>query len=476
MCGLVAVVTKAYNGFSVRDKDVFSQMLFADTLRGDDATGVMLVDNNGDLDLAKEATLAPWFQNTQEYKNLEVKAVRNGAAFIGHNRKATRGEIKDENAHPFVVDNRIVLVHNGTLYGDHKKIADTEVDSHAIAHLIHEKGDDVEAALSELNGAYALIWYDVLNRKLNFVRNDDRPLHYIETGSAWYFASEPGMLAWLLNRNNVFVPQGEKIHKLEADTLFEFTHNGRTWEAEQRKLALRKSVSSSAYYGDGLEEYYNAMAANSACSPPYTPSASKPHPYANGYMSGDDGLGEELGTLRQQRAQQHRTQLTVVGHPPSAASQAAQDTIKKYSMEISPTEKEMCRKAGMITSIDEFQMISRETPAGNWEKGRLIDYAYVRNGDPKNGLYMYAESTRFPNVCFRQFVQYDMNNLDFERDHIQMTMDEVPCMFKLSFKVWHKLEPGDCKDGITMVYTSEYGRISDAINEVNKEKHDEGCS
>lgn len=455
MCGLVAVVSKAFNGFTSRDKDVFSQMLFADTLRGDDATGTMLVDNNGNLDLAKEATTAPWFQGTSEYRDLEVKAVRNGAAWVGHNRKATRGEIKDENAHPFVVDNRIVLVHNGTLYGDHTKIANTEVDSHAIAHLIHQKEDNVEAALSELNGAYALIWYDVKNRELNFVRNDDRPLYYIETNSAWYWASEAGMLAWIMNRNNVPTTPTNKITLLPAGTLFNFKHNGQKWEAEQRKLNLTKSTQAD----DDLADYYASL----------TRGHSKWHPYANGYVGGDceDDCGEVAG-LRQQRAQQHRSNVQTI--TPTAPSTESQKALDKYTMVQGPSEREMCRKAGLITTLEEFQLIAKELVSSAWEKGKMIDYEYVRNGDFKNGLYMYAESTRFPNVAFRQFVPCEPMNLDWERDLIQMAMDETPCMFKLGYKIWHKLDGSNSKEGITMVYTTDYGRISDAINGVNKDE------
>ena len=46
--------------------------------------------------------------------------------------------INDQNAHPFV-ENNIILVHNGVVY-NHKKHEDTEVDSHAIVHMINNMG------------------------------------------------------------------------------------------------------------------------------------------------------------------------------------------------------------------------------------------------------------------------------------------------------------------------------------------------
>ncbi len=128
-------------------------------------------------------------------------ALSKGWAIVGHNRKATRGTINDANAHPFWVDNKTVLVHNGTMFGDHKKHADTEVDSHAIAHVLSSE-EDVEKALQSINAAYALIWYDVPTKQLNVIRNKDRPLSHSSDNRAWYIASEGAMLDFVLSRNS----------------------------------------------------------------------------------------------------------------------------------------------------------------------------------------------------------------------------------------------------------------------------------
>ena len=193
MCGLVGLLSKSINGMSNTQTEVFSTLLFLDQLRGDDSTGAFCVTLEGDVHLAKEASDATRFINKPEYLTLARKAYTSGAALIGHNRKATRGTINDENAHPFVVDDNIVLVHNGGVFGDHKKLKDTEVDSHAIAHVIHEEGD-VTKAMNKIDAAYALIWYDFKGETINLIRNKHRPLWWVEVSDSWLICSEKAML------------------------------------------------------------------------------------------------------------------------------------------------------------------------------------------------------------------------------------------------------------------------------------------
>jgi len=216
MCGLVSVISKKKYGFVAKDLDLFEQLLTVDVLRGDDATGVISVDKEGDFFIAKEATPAYEFLPAFGKTHIARNALHTGVALIGHNRKGTMGGRGDEAAHPFVVKDRFAMVHNGTLYG-HKELAKTDVDSEALAIIIEETinsetytKDDLGETLGRVDGAYAVIWYNQLTNMVQFVRNDQRTLYVAESDDCWILGSEAGMIQWICGRNGI------KINSLEA--------------------------------------------------------------------------------------------------------------------------------------------------------------------------------------------------------------------------------------------------------------------
>jgi len=191
------LVNKNAFGFNKQQNDVFYALLYlSGGFRGRDGTGVVVVDNLGNVEMAKAALPVDAFAATNEFRDLNVTAFRTGWAMFGHNRAATRGSVTDENSHPFVVDDNIILVHNGTFNGDHKKLKDTEVDSEAIAHMLAET-DTTENALRKVNAAFALMWYNVDKKELNVIRNSQRPLWYMETDDSYLYSSEEAFLLFV---------------------------------------------------------------------------------------------------------------------------------------------------------------------------------------------------------------------------------------------------------------------------------------
>lgn len=208
MCGLVMVITKNLNGFNAQQQDIFASLLYiSGGFRGRDGVGVTVIDNVGNVQLAKEACSVDSFLFTKEYEELNSMAYKNGMAMIGHNRAATKGSISDKNSHPFIIDDKIVLVHNGTFYGDHKKIKDTEVDSEVIGHLLLEN-DNIEEALKKVNAAYALMWYNVEDKEIYVIRNSSRTLYYMETASSYIYASEESFLDFVVTKFNLKLERG----------------------------------------------------------------------------------------------------------------------------------------------------------------------------------------------------------------------------------------------------------------------------
>ena len=204
MCGLVGMITNASNGFSSKEMDMFTDMLFLDTLRGFDSTGVCGVENNGSAVVHKEASDGLRFLVSKEYKEFRGEMISRGKFVMGHNRAATRGEVVDKNAHPFIIDDKIILMQNGTYKGDHRVLKNTEVDTEAVAHVIAEHEDEVEEALQKINASYALSWYNAETHTLHLIRNSERPLYIAEFGAqgiAW--ASEAAFITFAADRANV---------------------------------------------------------------------------------------------------------------------------------------------------------------------------------------------------------------------------------------------------------------------------------
>lgn len=215
MCGIVCLISKTTTKFNKNDVNLFTNLLIADTIRGKDSTGVFGITEKNNLDLLKAKQPGYNFTEQKSYKDFEDKALFRYKILVGHNRSATKGTITDENSHPFIKDH-ICLVHNGTLW-NHKQLADVAVDSEAITYaLVNEKPENL---IPELNGAFALIWYNAKEKKLYLTRNKERPLWIIQTPTIDIIGSEPGMLEWLYNRT---YNKQEEAKYFETEKLFSY--------------------------------------------------------------------------------------------------------------------------------------------------------------------------------------------------------------------------------------------------------------
>jgi len=261
MCGLVGVLYKGSNGFCASDRDIFEDMLYIDALRGDDSVGVAAFYNDGSAELVKEALVHVMdFLEEEPYKKVHDALVAKGKAVIGHNRKATKGKVVEENAHPWLIDDRFMFMHNGTLH-TWKHLADTEVDSEALGiHLTKCEGnkEKLETALSNVYGAYACVWIDQLKEKLYILRNKERPLCYGINSFGVAFASEAGFVATACARRSTKITEWEEI---EVDTLYEFdlSDNGDVTKPVKTKLEVKKATVSTHKAAKGTGQDVTAL-------------------------------------------------------------------------------------------------------------------------------------------------------------------------------------------------------------------------
>lgn len=159
------------------------RLLLFDFFRGPDSTGFASISKQGEPSVVKIASHPLDLFEMKKF-NDALNAYKS-TVFLGHNRLATKGKVNGYNAHPYTFDH-IVGAHNGTLEKSswdaiEEKLGEKyEVDSMAIFACIAKFG--IENTVPLLQGAWALVWYDLSEGTLNFLRNKER--------SFWYAYSE----------------------------------------------------------------------------------------------------------------------------------------------------------------------------------------------------------------------------------------------------------------------------------------------
>lgn len=212
MCGIVGMA----GNLNTKHNKMFRDMLVFDTVRGSDSTGVAFrgVGLNGEVQVVKTVGVIDGLYYTDKVGLVKTDFSFNriGMMYLGHNRAATVGKIKEDTAHPFKFGD-ITGVHNGTLwyYKDLVGHSTHETDSQCLINTIAEKG--IDATWRSFRGAAAVVYWDEREQEINLIRNSERPL-YIGVSAeknALFWASEPWMIRVAADRNDV------KLEKITND-------------------------------------------------------------------------------------------------------------------------------------------------------------------------------------------------------------------------------------------------------------------
>lgn len=245
MCGLVGFCGKLESS----DKDILKTLMILSTLRGEDSSGLIAVVAK-DKEPITMKSVGSSFElfNTTPFDRL---AMWGKTAMIGHTRKATVGGISRATAHPFSSP-PFHGVHNGTLRNWRQLPGDTlATDSATLYDCFSRLG--VRDTIEQLDGAYALVWYNEEDRTINFLRNKERTLFYCfaDGFKKMFWASEEWMLHVAITRSTERMDNvaktGEPVKYVEAIPEDEWnkvrvndTGKAMTWEFEELKGNVKK--------------------------------------------------------------------------------------------------------------------------------------------------------------------------------------------------------------------------------------------
>ena len=214
MCGLAGVMSR---NLDMTQLSKFKDIYTIAQIRGDTGAGVAVVPlQTGNSIRHVGIRRTTWSSGHLVTTSDFFDAVKKPCSIVvGHARAPTRGGSDIKNVHPHRHGD-IILVHNGTMTTVDRvpvTVGQKHTDSAMIAECISEKGPHhfVENSI----GAYALVWIDLKNQTLNFLRNSERTLWLgMEKDSAvsgklaavWW-ASEMPMMMYPLSRYSGYVKE-----------------------------------------------------------------------------------------------------------------------------------------------------------------------------------------------------------------------------------------------------------------------------
>ena len=243
MCGLVGVMGTPGKELH----DIFETLLSIGIVRGVDSTGVAAIHKEN-VTIIKDTVFPLELIRSREYQSKIRKKKNEIYCLIGHNRSATIGDVNSENSHPFEHEH-IILAHNGTLVKDFKvNNRKFETDSEGLTYSIAKRG--IRKTWAELDGAAALLYFDLHQQSLNLITNGKRPIKFVMLEDKKYLlvASEHWMLSLLSQHMNLSLVNNTILYPKD-DILFSFKRNPETGDIKDKAKKLEPKPPFNYLYG-----------------------------------------------------------------------------------------------------------------------------------------------------------------------------------------------------------------------------------
>lgn len=267
MCGIVGMVGDIMMTTSTaQDRKWFNAALLADTVRGIHSTGCFFASRSMEDGKELDEVSIRWLKDTVtggEYayggwlsellkplsREHKKRTMASPSVMVGHNRAATVGSVKLENAHPFKVGNTI-LVHNGTLGKNSGLKDDTkdihEVDSARLCHNIDKYG--IIDTLERVKGAFTVVVVNYEEGKLYLARNSQRPLIVFEHSGVMFFASTRLIAEFACHVANIN-PDKVDMKSMPSGELWEFDLTKSKYQVLGSKKVTKLSLQTAPVYG-----------------------------------------------------------------------------------------------------------------------------------------------------------------------------------------------------------------------------------
>ena len=198
MCGIAgyAKMPEAQTKSQLRAiRKISKSLLNSIAERGKDSTGIAMMSETREPTIYKTLTSSDKLVKSLSYSKIANHHRRDTTICLMHTRFSTmdRNDIRQNDAHPFSIGNTIGM-HNGIIYNhdelDKKHASKYRVDSQYLLHYINQE-DDIQNALDEIVGDYAVSWVKNSNSVLNLLHEGGRDLAmlYWKEAKVLFFAS-----------------------------------------------------------------------------------------------------------------------------------------------------------------------------------------------------------------------------------------------------------------------------------------------